>query len=72
MNDVYVVMEGGKISGVYKYREDAKEHAQAVGGSVITQQLKTQLPGWVSTMIESAQEKARLQNPTSSFPPSRR
>lgn len=63
MNDIYVVLEGSRLGGIYKYREDAHTHAQAVGGNVVTQQVRTELPSWVNTMVESAKEKARLQNP---------
>jgi hypothetical protein len=59
--DVFVVMEGSKVSGIYQWREDAKAHAVACGGNVIVQQLRFETPGWVKTMNESAQEKARLQ-----------
>lgn len=64
MNDIYVVLEGSRLGGVYKYREDAVTHAQAIGGTVITQQVKTEVPTWVTSMVEAAQEKAKLQNPT--------
>ena len=59
--DVYVVMEGNKIAGVYNWREDAKQHAVTCGGNVVVQQLRFEIPGWVKTMNDSAQEKAKLQ-----------
>ena len=60
--EVYVVTEGSKISGVYRWRDDAATHAQAVGGVVVVQSIKNQVPGWVTTMVESAKEKAHLQS----------
>ena len=63
-NEVYVVMEGTKISGIYHYKDDAKDHASAIGGTVISQTVRYKKPTWVLTMIDSAQEKARLQSGT--------
>ena len=62
-NDVYVVMDGNKVGGVYVYREDAQAHATAIGGNMITQPIRREVPGWVQTMVDSAKEKARMQNP---------
>lgn len=61
-NDVFVVMEGAKIGGVYRWRDDANVHAQAVGGAVVVQGIKNKIPGWVETMVASAKEKAQMQN----------
>jgi hypothetical protein len=61
-NDVFVVMEGSKIGGVYRWRDDANAHAQAVGGLVVVQGIKNKIPGWVETMVASAKEKAEMQN----------
>ena len=60
--DVYVVMEGSKVAGIYHWREDANSHAGACGGHVIVQQIRYDTPTWVKSMNESAQEKARLQS----------
>lgn len=62
-SEIYVVMEGSKIGGVYYMREDANSHASAIAGSVVVQQIRYNLPTWVKTMTESSVEKARLQNP---------
>jgi hypothetical protein len=62
--DVYVVMEGSKVAGIYQWRDDAKSHATACGGNVVVQQLRYEIPIWVKTMNESAQEKAKLQGKT--------
>lgn len=59
--DLYVVMEGNKVAGIYQYREDAKAHALACGGNVIVQQLRLEIPTWVRTMNDSAMEKAKQQ-----------
>lgn len=59
--DVYVVMEGSKVAGIYQWRDDAKSHAVACGGNVIVQQLRYETPAWVKSMNDSAQEKAKLQ-----------
>lgn len=61
VSEVYVVMDGNKVGGIYQWRDDANAHAQAVGGTIVVQQVKYETPGWVKTMVESAQEKARLQ-----------
>lgn len=61
-NDVFVVMEGSRIAGVYRYREDANTHAQVCSGNVIVQTTRTELPGWVQVMVDSAKEKARMQS----------
>lgn len=61
--EVYVVMDGNKVGGIYHWKEDAQEHAQAVGGMLITQNVRYGIPTWIKTMNESALEKARLQNP---------
>ena len=59
--DVYVVMEGSKVAGIYQWRDDAKAHAVACGGNMIVQQLRYETPAWVRTMNDSAQEKAKQQ-----------
>jgi hypothetical protein len=61
-NDVYVVIEGAKIGGVYSCRDDADSHAQAVGGNVVVQGVKNKIPVWVGTMLAAAKEKALMQN----------
>lgn len=61
-NDVYIVIEGAKIGGVYSYRDDADCHAQAVGGIVVVQGVKNKIPVWVGTMLAAAKEKALMQN----------
>lgn len=60
-SEVFVVMDGNKVGGIYCWRDDANTHAQVVGGSVVVQQVKYEIPGWVKTMADSAKEKARLQ-----------
>lgn len=60
--DVFVVLEGSKMAGIYRYRDDADAHAEVVGGKVILQQIKEETPGWVSTMLEAGKEKARMQS----------
>lgn len=64
-SEVFVVMEGSKIGGVYQWRDDANAHAQVSGGTIVVQQVRYSTPGWVKTMVDSAQEKARLQGGTS-------
>lgn len=61
-SDVFVVMDGARIGGVYRYREDATMHAQACGGSVVVQPTRNELPGWVRVMVDEAKEKARMQS----------
>lgn len=61
-SDVFVVMEGTRIAGVYRYREDAQAHAQACAGNLIVQPIRNEIPGWVQTMVDASKEKARLQN----------
>jgi hypothetical protein len=61
-NDVFVVMEGAKIAGVYRYREDAVSHAQACGGNFIVQPIRNEVPGWVQVMVDSAKKKAQMQS----------
>lgn len=61
-NEVFVVLDGSKLAGVYRYREDAASHAQACGGNYVVQLIRNEIPVWVQTMIDSAKEKARLQN----------
>lgn len=63
-NDVYIVLEGTKIAGLYHYKDDAKDHASAIGGTVLLQQIKYKLPVWVSTMKESSELKAKQQSKT--------
>jgi len=60
--DVFVVLEGTKVAGIYRYRDDADAHAGVVGGKVVLQQIKEETPGWVSTMLEASKEKARMQS----------
>lgn len=61
-NDVFVVMDGPRLAGVYRYREDAAAHAQACGGNYVVQPIRVEIPSWVQTMVDSAKEKARMQN----------
>lgn len=61
-SEIYIVMEGPKVGGVYYMREDANSHAKVVAGNVIVQQIRYSIPPWVKTMNDSAIEKARLQN----------
>jgi hypothetical protein len=61
-NDIFVVMEGTRIAGVYRYREDAQAHAQVCAGNFVVQPIRGELPGWVQTMVDSSKEKARMQN----------
>jgi hypothetical protein len=56
--ELYVVMDGGKIAGIYQWKADAREHAAAVAGTVIVQQVRYELPGWVATMVKAAKDKA--------------
>jgi len=56
--ELYVVMDGGKVAGIYQWKADAREHAAAVAGTVIVQQVRYELPGWVVTMIKAAKDKA--------------
>jgi hypothetical protein len=60
--EVFVVMDGNKIGGLYRWRDDANSHAQAIGGAVVTQQVRNEIPGWVKTMIDSAVGKAQMQS----------
>lgn len=62
-NEVFVVMDGTRLAGVYRYREDAASHAQACAGNYVVQPIRNEIPGWVQTMVDAAKEKARLQNP---------
>jgi hypothetical protein len=57
-------MDGPKIGAIYRWRDDANSHAQVSGGTIVVQQIKSSTPGWVKTMVDSAQEKARLQSGT--------
>lgn len=61
-NDVFVVMDGARLAGVYRYREDASAHAQVCGGNFVVQPIRNEIPPWVRTMVDSATEKARMQN----------
>lgn len=56
--ELYVVMDGGKVAGIYQWKADAREHAAAVAGTVIVQQVRYELPGWVVTMIKAAKDRA--------------
>ena len=58
---VYAVVVGSKVEGVYRYKDDAKEHASVTGGVVITASVKDEVPQWVSTMVAAAKDKARMQ-----------
>lgn len=60
--EVFVVMDGNKIGGLYRWRDDANSHAQAIGGVVVNQQVKNEVPGWVKTMIDAAVGKAQMQS----------
>jgi len=62
VTEVFVVMDGSKVGGIYCWRDDANSHAQAVGGTVVVQQVKYEIPSWVRIMVDSATEKARMQN----------
>ena len=59
--DLYAVMAGGKLGGIYRFREDANTHAEVAGGVVVVQQVKNDVPAWVKTMAEASKEKAQLQ-----------
>lgn len=61
-NEIFVVMEGTRVAGVYRYRDDAASHAQACGGNFVVQPIRNEVPSWVKVMIEAAKEKARMQN----------
>lgn len=61
-NDVFVVFDGPKLAGVYRYREDAANHAQACGGNYVVQPIRNEIPSWVQVMVDASKEKARLQN----------
>lgn len=61
-NDVFVVFDGTKLAGLYRYREDAASHAQACGGNFVVQQVRNEIPTWVQVMVDAAKEKARLQS----------
>ena len=61
-SELFVVMDGNKIGGIYRWRDDANAHSEAVGGSVIVQPIRYEMPGWVKTMISSAKEKAAQQS----------
>lgn len=60
--EIFVVMDGNKIGGLYRWRDDANSHAQAVGGAVVIQQIRNEIPGWVKTMIDSAVSKSQMQS----------
>lgn len=60
--EVFVVMDGTKVGGIYRWRDDANDHAIAIGGNVVVQQIRNEIPGWVKTMVDSAKDKARMQN----------
>lgn len=60
-SEVFVVLDGMKVGGIYHWREDADTHAQAVGGSVIRQPVKTEVPGWVQVMLEQSKGLAKMQ-----------
>jgi hypothetical protein len=60
--ELFVVMDGNKIGGLYRWRNDASAHAQVVGGAVVIQQVRTEIPGWVKTMIDAAVDKAQMQS----------
>jgi hypothetical protein len=61
-NEVFVVMDGTRLAGVYRYREDAAAHAQACAGNYVVQHIRNEIPGWVQTMVDAAKEKAKMQN----------
>jgi hypothetical protein len=60
--EVFLVLEGTKVVGVYFWQEDAKNHAEAVGGKVITQSVKFDLPGWVKVVLDDKKLKAQMQS----------
>lgn len=61
-SELFVVMDGSKVGGIYRWRDDANAHSEAVGGNVIVQPVRYELPGWVKTMVGSAKEKAAQQS----------
>lgn len=62
-NELFIVLEGTKIVGVYRYRDDAAAHSQVCGGRFVVQSIRETLPTWVQVMIDEAKDKARMQNP---------
>ena len=60
-SEVFVVLDGTKVGGIYHWREDADAHAQAVGGTVMRQAVKTEVPGWVQVMLEKSKGLAKMQ-----------
>lgn len=61
-NNLFVVLEGHKIAGIYSNRDDADKHAQVVGGRILVQEVKHCLPVWVETMLKQAKDIAKIQN----------
>jgi hypothetical protein len=55
-------MVGSKFGAIYRYKEDADAHASVAGGVVVSAPIKDEIPQWVSTMVESAKEKAKMQS----------
>ena len=61
-NELFVVFEGSKLAGIYRWREDAESHAQICGGRLLVQTVRESLPSWVQVMVDEAKNKARMQN----------
>lgn len=61
-NELFIVMEGSKIAGIYRWREDAESHAQICAGRLVIQSIRESLPSWVQVMVDEAKNKARMQS----------
>lgn len=60
--EVFLVLEGAKVCAVYRWRDDANNHAAVVGGSIVVLQVKDATPQWVKTMLEGSKDKALRQS----------
>jgi len=60
--ELFIVMDGSKVAGIYRWREDAETHSQICGGRLVIQSVREELPAWVQVMVEDAKTKAKMQN----------
>ncbi len=61
-NELFIVMAGPKIAGIYRWREDAEAHAQVCAGRLVIQSIRESLPSWVQVMVDEAKNKAKMQS----------
>jgi hypothetical protein len=61
-NELFIVMDGSKVAGIYRWRDDAESHAQICGGRLVIQSIRESLPSWVQVMVDEAKNKARMQS----------